>query len=356
MYKIDIGELKYVPFDINKLTVVYPDRENLIKFEEAWLLETALTQAVDSKKTPHVHTDLSSKLISSFDEHMKSQFVDFDRTLPRFLRRFTAGHVLARALGKLANYLESKKAYREAVNIFEKLINQDIYCLDGRGKYYERLVIDYEKHLKMIETAKLYLVQGLDDEFVRGGPHYQLYTRAKKLNLIGLTPKHQLQPFPEYNMPAIPENRIKMPVATGTINGRKNIFKSKIDDGTHRFISVEEAALEYYLSKGYSTGVHCEGSVYNSLFCLLMWNCIYNTESFTADAFHSPYQDIPLDLNYDDFYLRRYFLIDERIQTISKMSKEEIMNEIDLIWEIYEGCQSLVDWKRCTQQLLKVSR
>lgn len=353
LYKIDIGELKYVPYNLNKSTVVYPARMNLIKFEEAWLLETELSLAIENRKSSQIDEELYAKMLAVFDEYIQSPFVEFDRTLPRYLRRFTAGHILVRALGTLASYLENKKLHYEAINILEKLINQEIYCLDGRGKWYERLAIDYEKHLKKPETAKLYLIQGLGDEYVRGGPRYALYLRASKHNLIGNNPKHCIQPFPEYDLPQLNSIKIKRPAHAGSINGRKNLFKSSIDDGTDRFISVEEAALEYYYSIGYTKGIHCEGSIYNSLFCLLLWGCIYRSDESTFDAFHSPYQHVPLDLNYDDFYLKRCSLIEERIQMITTMTKEEIKDDITCIWESYEGCQSLVDWERCTLSLLK---
>ena len=41
------------------------------------------------------------------------------------------------------------------------------------------------------------------------------------------------------------------------------------------YCGVEEMALRYYRQQGYNEGIHGEGSTFNSLFGLLMWDVIF---------------------------------------------------------------------------------
>ena len=71
-----------------------------------------------------------------------------DLELPLFLRRFTAGSVYISLLNKRIEALQCLKKYREAVDLLQMLIDQDVYLLTHRGHWYDRIALNLETHLK----------------------------------------------------------------------------------------------------------------------------------------------------------------------------------------------------------------
>lgn len=62
-------------------------------------------------------------------------------------------------------------------------------------------------------------------------------------------------------------------------------------------------------------GVHCEGSLFGSLFGLLFWDILFVDR---PDVFQTPYQVAPLDFGTDDFYRSRQRLISVRLAEIAQ--------------------------------------
>ena len=65
-----------------------------------------------------------------------------------FLRQYTAGAVYTRVLSYGVELLQYNKKYSAAVQQLEELISQDIYHTDYRGRWYERLALNLDYHLK----------------------------------------------------------------------------------------------------------------------------------------------------------------------------------------------------------------
>ncbi|XP_015787015.1 fanconi-associated nuclease 1 isoform X2 [Tetranychus urticae] len=349
LWKVDQGELKYVPYQINKQTKVFPRRNNLILFEEACNLESDLMQAIESRNHQMAIEHILPRIQAAFDGLIATDIIYSDSKFPAYLRRFTSGHVLTRALTTCVTVLEQRRCYNEAVILLEKLLAQRLYCLDYRGKWFERLTLNYDKHLKRTAEAIEVIRVALSDTYVRGGHRYSLYLRAKKLGLVA---NGKVNPLEEFQF-KLKQTTIKAPALQKCIDGRKNVFISSKDNGEVNIIPVEQVVIEYYHKQGYTRGIHCEGVVYNSLFCLLFWKIIYNDDQVSSDAFHSPYQRVPLDLNFNDFGFRRQKLIEEKLQKIKRSSKEELVEEISTTWEMYKDSASLVNWEKCTLNLLK---
>ncbi|XP_074595359.1 fanconi-associated nuclease 1-like [Brevipalpus obovatus] len=355
LWRIDAGELKYPSYELNKFTRVYPERENLIRFEEACRLESELGKLIQSNNFVKIIDKSYPELLAAYDGHFNSQTVMFDSTLPVFLRRFSAGHVIVRCLAHLVECLEQKKNHYEAVQVFDKLLSQDIYYTEHRGRWLERKAIILEKHIKLPDEAKKTLLEGIKDPkvLIGSGYHYALYLRAKRLGLVGKNPEKHIIPFiPEYEFSRIPETSYEAQVLHKSIEGRNNLFVSSEDDGEVKIIRVEEAALEFYRESESLRGIHCEGTVINSIFGILFWDILYNCDNITSDAFHSIYQKVPLDLNSDVFYSRRRSLIEERLQALKIMTKVEIINEIRETWLKHFNCASIVNWEKCSPDLL----
>jgi hypothetical protein len=71
------------------------------------------------------------------------------------------------------------------------------------------------------------------------------------------------------------------------------------------------------------TGIHAEGSIVSTLFCLFFWDEMF---ADIADAFHSPYQTLPLDFHSDSFYQQRSDQIESKLSTIEESSEEVSYN------------------------------
>lgn len=70
------------------------------------------------------------------------------------------------------------------------------------------------------------------------------------------------------------------------------------------------------------SGIHGEGSTFHALYGLLFWDIIYDGD--IPDAFISPYQTHPLDLNHDSFFVRREQQILNHLETLRASSIEVI--------------------------------
>ena len=72
---------------------------------------------------------------------------------PPFLCRFTAGWVYARALSTAVEYLEKQGRYEGANDLLLCLLSQDIYCRSSRGRWWERLALNLDHHLRLKEEV-----------------------------------------------------------------------------------------------------------------------------------------------------------------------------------------------------------
>lgn len=77
----------------------------------------------------------------------------WDRKLPQFLRLYTAGCVYTRIDNLGVEILQRLKLYTKAASLLEQLLAHDLYCIQYRGHWYERLAINLEAHLKSVEKV-----------------------------------------------------------------------------------------------------------------------------------------------------------------------------------------------------------
>jgi Fanconi-associated nuclease 1 len=77
----------------------------------------------------------------------------YDKTLPDFLKPFTALSVYTRIINQGVELLQRRKEYTEAVAVLRKLLSQQVYCVDYRGHWWERLALNYDAHLKNQEKV-----------------------------------------------------------------------------------------------------------------------------------------------------------------------------------------------------------
>lgn len=71
-----------------------------------------------------------------------------DKKLPYYLRRYTCTSQMIRCLGYATELLQKLKRWQEAADIFHMVLEQNIYNLNRRGHWYERLSLIYDFHIK----------------------------------------------------------------------------------------------------------------------------------------------------------------------------------------------------------------
>ena len=105
-------------------------------------------------------------------------------------------------------------------------------------------------------------------------------------------------------------------------------------------------------------GWHCEGSIFKTLFGLLMWDVLFacpmcNNNSCTASTnnsngpkacnastycvFVTPFQDAPLDLGHRSFYRTRRVAIQKRITQIASFSTQQLITELGVVYRKHYG-------------------
>lgn len=180
----NFGKVKFVNYEIKLDLPIFRDRDALLRYQSALEHEFDLLALVDAKEY--------EQALDSFDPHIaefKKQItnplvVEFDQSLPVFLRKFTSNSVLCKCLSIYANeVLQKLKKYAEANEVFKFLLEeQNTYSLDSRARWFERLSLNLETHLKQPQQAFDVLERGLNDtQHVRKAGRLALYQRLTKM-------------------------------------------------------------------------------------------------------------------------------------------------------------------------------
>jgi hypothetical protein len=77
-------------------------------------------------------------------------FLSFSKAskLPVHLRRFTAPWLFTKICSRGVELLQRNKQYNEAVQLLRQLLAQDTFCTHHRGRWWERLALNLDQHLK----------------------------------------------------------------------------------------------------------------------------------------------------------------------------------------------------------------
>ncbi|KAI1301342.1 Fanconi-associated nuclease 1 [Halotydeus destructor] len=346
--KVEAGEARYPTYTIKQEANVYRDRDDLIRYHNACSLESRVLTSIEGRKHAFVVTDLLTEAEDGFKDTFQGSYHSHDSSLPPYLRNMTAGHVYVRCVNHIYSVVETMKDYEKAVQMLEALIGQEVYCLHYRGKWYERLVLDLEAHLKQPLEAYNLIQQALKDPHVKLAFRYTLYKRGLRLFKSLQKVKKRSNPItlidcPECDIPKCPEKTIEAPTLSKGVQGRRTVFVSIRKDGTTECLPVEQVSLLYYKQRGYVEGLHTESTVYHILFGLLFWNIIYSDE--LPDAFRTPHQTLPLDFVSDLFYERRKDVIEKRLTEIRGFTEEDLCFELETAWNDNVGCMSLINWE-----------
>ncbi|KAM9352561.1 fanconi-associated nuclease 1 [Symphorus nematophorus] len=347
---VNSGRLAFPDYTVQRTAKVFQDRDDLIRYEASMraLLEvTSAMQGGQWEEAMELYTAAKSDWQELREKHDLSHHVE----LPVFLRSFTTGWAYTRILSRGVEILQRLRRYEEAIEELQSLLSQSVYCLDSRGRWWDRLALNLHQHLKKPEQAICAIRNGLSDPLVRTGHKLSLHQRAVRMKESASFKKYRLQ------LRELPTIQVQ-DVQHVTIRGQ--LFPHEGGMGKSRFLipadgdgegnataigSVEELCLAHYHQQGFDQGIHGEGSTFSTLFALLLWDIIFMEG--IPDVFRNPYQTCPLDLYTDCFYENRKEAIDSRVQLISEASVETLNDMVEDVWILQEGkvC-SLVSWER----------
>uniref|UniRef100_A0A8C2KB68 Fanconi-associated nuclease n=1 Tax=Cyprinus carpio TaxID=7962 RepID=A0A8C2KB68_CYPCA len=275
--------------------------------------------------------------------------------LPVFLRCFTVGWTYTRILSRGVEILQRLRRYEDSVEDLRNLLSQLVYCVDSRGRWWDRLALNLQQHLKQHEQAICAIRDGLNDPLVRTGHKLSLHQRASRMKESASLKKYRLllRDLPTVHVQDVTHVTIRGQLFPHEGGMGKSVFlraanedeRSTEGRGTMVMCSVEELALEHYRTLGFDQGIHGEGSTFSSLFGLLMWDIIFIDG--VPDVFRNPYQTCPLDLHTDCFYGNRRDAIEARAEMLRQASAETLQELLADVWNAQEGrvC-ALINWER----------
>ena len=147
----------------------------MYRFYAAYCTEQSLLSAIEQKDDKEVesimqsvlekfHTILGLELKSQLAANGNSVCIDLTMTdgtkedseaimeighedAPLF-KRYSNGSVYARILSNCVEHLEKCRRYEHANELLEILLSQSAYCISSRGRWWERLALNLDQHLK----------------------------------------------------------------------------------------------------------------------------------------------------------------------------------------------------------------
>jgi len=144
----------------------------VFRFYEAYCCEQSLTAAVEAKSTEEINVIMDSTL-KKFHNILGLKFkplvgtsseacIDLtdecngiDSASPPVVQapesmfnQYTEGSVYTRMLSSCVEFLEKCRLYGQANELLERLLSQSLYCVGSRGRWWERLALNLDQHLK----------------------------------------------------------------------------------------------------------------------------------------------------------------------------------------------------------------
>lgn len=284
----------------------------------------------------------NSELVLRCIEVAESQLSSYSRvkkqSLPlnlvaRFLECFSAAWIHSKVALLGVSYFEQQRRYQDAIKLLKLLL--DSFTSDGRRGYWTlRLSIDLE-HIGCLEESLTVAEYGVLDQWVRAGSRMALQRRVIRLG----------RPPRRWKAPSYASS-VKRKITEVRIQGRpldsKVGMKSRFYGEDGEQCGVEELALQFYAGEGGGwQGVHTESGIWLTIYALLMWDIIF---ADVPNVFRNRFQNAPLDMESDHFYIARRILIEPHLQKIHEGMAEAILI---ISWESHFGavCRGF-NWER----------
>ncbi|XP_073083192.1 fanconi-associated nuclease 1 isoform X1 [Manis javanica] len=345
---VNLGRMEFPRYTVNRRTQIFRDREDLIRYAAAVHMLSDISTAMANGNWQEAK-ELSQGAKRDWNKLKSHPSLRYHENLPLFLRCFTVGWIYTRILSRTVEILQRLHMYEEAVKELENLLSQKVYCLDSRGRWWDRLALNLHQHLKRLEPAIKCIAEGMADPEVRTGHRLSLYQRAMRLRESPSCRKYR---HLFHLLPEIAVEDVNHVTITGRLCPQRGMGKSVfvLEAGgaatpTTVLCSVEEVALAHYRRSGFDQGIHGEGSTFSTLYGLLLWDLIFMDG--IPDVFRNAYQAFPLDLCTDSFFASRGPAIEARLQLIHSAPAESLRAWVAAAWQAQEGrVASIVSWDR----------
>lgn len=349
---VNSGRLAFPDYTVQRSARLFQDRDDLIRYEAAMrTLQEVITAMQGGQWEEAFHLYTAAK--TTWQELSSTHDLSYQEQLPVFLRCFTTGWAYTRILSRGVEILQRQRCYKEAVEELHSLLAQTVYCPDSRGRWWDRLALNLQQHLKQPEQAISAIREGLCDPLVRTGHQLSLHQRAVRMKESSSMKKLilKLRDLPTIEVQDVPQVTIRGQLFPHEGGTGKSVFLMPADDQGEEsgnatiMCSVEELSLAHYRKQGFDQGIHGEGATFSVLFGLLLWDVIFMEG--IPDVFRNPYQTCPLDLFTDSFYENRREPIETRVQLLREASVEVLHSMLEDVWTGHMGkACSLVNWER----------
>lgn len=351
---VNSGRLAFPEYTVHRSAKLFQDRDDLIRYEMAMRTLQEVITAMQAGNWEDAH-GLYTTANATWQDIKHTCDLSHQEKLPVFLRCFTVGWTYTRIQSRGVEILQRLRFYEEAVVELRNLLSQSLYCVDSRGRWWDRLALNLQQHLKQHEQAICAIRDGLSDPLVRTGHQLALHQRASRMKESASFKKYRLmlRDLPAVHVEDVSHVTIRGQLFPHEGGMGKSVFLraanedegSRTERDTMVMCSVEDLALAHYRTLGFDQGIHGEGSTFSSLFGLLMWDIVFMDG--VPDVFRNPYQSCPLDLHTDCFYGNRREAIESRAEMLHEASAETLQELIADVWNEQEGRMcALINWER----------
>jgi len=217
------------------------------------------------------------------------------------------------------------KDYDRLLVLYETLIYSQ-KASHRKGHWYVRAALIADTHLKQHRKSFELCVQGIKDPSAMDEYKLALQKRLTKL-------RKKLKRKIELEYPVVEKEFWSKITIEGADLKHKLSVKCVFFDDDNQAIRVEQYVLNYFAQQNFK-GVHCENSIYSTLFALFMHKVVFHP---IPGVFQNPYQSAPLDLGTKWFYENRKQLVHDRISEIQSMSREQIRESVEDFYEKHRG-------------------
>ncbi|VDN19422.1 unnamed protein product, partial [Gongylonema pulchrum] len=342
MLQLGIDKIRFPAPHNPPLINIYTDLEKLFSYVRAKEMEVEIARWTQQG----MWTDIirSARTARDHFEHSFSTQRSFIESLPPYLRRFTDAHIYMRCITHGVGAFERVRNYEEAVAWLEYLLYgeqfKSIFCFH-RGEWWDRLALNLHFHLKDKDRAMKAVVDGLEDQLV--GDKDRLLLQEISVVLVN-------------TCDFLVGNGFGMFLVVQEMELRSNVMSkywlcftiSKIKDSKKVGFFPEalqaSVCLVIHYTVSVSAGLHAEGTLWHTVFGLLFYNIIFDSD--IENVWFSETQMNPADLNDRNFYAHRQDLFELRFKEIEESNIDDLLREMENIYNLHYGVtNSEISWE-----------
>ncbi|GJD09676.1 Fanconi-associated nuclease 1 [Galdieria sulphuraria] len=341
-----MDKLKFPRYICSCTRPIFLSRDAFLEFTQAEREEEIFTAALDSGLEDTV-VEISSKAHIML-ENYRQAFIDkesvkgelslpsLEQVVHPVFKVFSGLWIFCNICWHSIVFLERRKDFETSIRRLFLLLEFKEMCSHRRGRYWNRLSLDILHSGGCVLDALKACKQALEDEHLNDGERVTIARRAARLIRIARR-KGELENS------SILIRELRKLLSYSFLNNHIRHWHSLPEDVIvgRPLLSVEELCLEHYALQGWN-GIHCEGSLMNTLFGIFFWNILFMDIS---DVFQNEYQRAPLDLGTEAFYNSRSSAVEQRLLEIRHYDKKDIFREVLTVFQEhgFEECVG-VNW------------